>query len=50
MPKADAEMIVNMDWDARDVSKVKTREDGQSLYECEKDFPGLAADVHNRFT
>ena len=48
VPKADAEMSVHMDWMSKDVSKIETREQAQSLYETEKHHPGLAADVHNR--
>ena len=48
VPKADAEMAVHMDWMSKDVSKIETREQAQSLFESEKHHPGLAADIHNR--
>ena len=49
IPKADLEMCVHMEWEKKDLSKILTRDDVQALYEKEKDHPGLAADVHNRF-
>ena len=49
VPKADAELTVEMNWSAKDTSKIKNTEEIQTLYETEKSHPGLTSDVYSRF-
>ena len=49
VPKADAELTVEMNWAAKDTSKIKNVEDVQSLYQTESSHPGLTSDMYSRF-
>ena len=48
VPKADTEMSVFMNWHQKDVTNINSNLQAQELYTSEKQFPGLALDVHLR--